>query len=161
MRFIPLTKGLWTTVDDEDYERLMVHKWHAEKHGHSFYAVRRVFRSNNARIFMHHEVMDGKPPYGYETDHIDSNGINNQKRNLRNVTRSQNQMNLYHSRGNSQYKGVVWEKSHNKWKAQIGLDGTSTNLGRFDSEEDAARAYDAAASEHFGEFARLNFVVLP
>jgi len=159
MKFIPLSRGLWAIVDDEDYESLMVYKWHVLKISTGFYAARTKPRPDRGSVYMHHEVMGGKPSSGYETDHIDGSRLNNQKANLRNVTRSQNNMNRHHTCGVSKYKGVNWRKRVNKWRAAIGLDGKMRHLGLFESEEDAARAYDAAALEHFGEYSRLNFEV--
>lgn len=157
MKEIPLTQGKVALVDDEDYERLIVHKWHATRMRNVFYAVRHD-NCNPARrlIYMHHEII-GKPGLGFKADHVNNDSLANLKGNLRIVTDSQSNMNRRSYTGISRFKGVHWRKVDKKWKAQIQIDGTQKHLGYFISEEAAARAYDAAATELFGEYARLNF----
>ena len=103
---------------------------------------------------------------GYMPDEIDHiNGIRDDNRieNLRECTRSQNSANAPKRKSydgkitSSKYKGVYWYKRYQKWKAQIGKDGKMIHLGYFDSERDAAKAYDSKAKELFGEFAAVNF----
>lgn len=94
-------------------------------------------------------------PAGIEPDHIDGDRLNNRRSNLRPATRSLNQANRKRPRNNtSGYKGVSFNQG--KWQATISKDGRYHCLGRFDSAEDAARAYDKAAIEMFGSFARTN-----
>jgi AP2 domain len=100
---------------------------------------------------MHSLIVDYPKP-----DHIDGNGLNNQRSNLRPATASQNCINR-RTWGRSAYRGVSWFKLYSKWNAAISYQRKSRNLGYFASEEDAARAYDAAARELHGAFARLNF----
>lgn len=157
MREIPLTQGQVALVDDEDFERLSVYKWHAVRTGRTFYAARHGPKPDYRMIYMHHEVMGGKPESGFEADHIDGDDLNNQKSNLRWVTVNQNQMNQHRIRGVSRFKGVSRSYNRNKWRVHITLNGRPRHVGSFTSEEDAARAYDAAALKHFGEYARLNF----
>lgn len=95
-----------------------------------------------------------------EIDHINNQRDDNRIENLRNTTRSQNGKNRSIETGRtSQYKGVYWNKEKNKWKAHIKINGKPKYLGYFTSEEDAARAYDRAAIEHFGIYAKLNFPI--
>ena len=95
-----------------------------------------------------------------EIDHINHIRDDNRLENLRDVTRSQNGMNSSIETGRtSQYKGVHWAKKANKWKAQIGINGKQKYLGYFTIEIEAARAYDRAALEHFGIYAKLNFPI--
>jgi len=157
MQGILLTQDLVALVDDEDFERLSGYRWHARRNRHIFYAQRSSPRPNRYIIHMHHEVMGVRPPDGYRFDHRDGNGLNNQKSNLRLVTRSQNNMNQRCTVGTSNLKGVCWSLSHNKWQASIQSDGERKFLGYFESEEDAGRAYDVAALKYFGEYARFNF----
>lgn len=97
-----------------------------------------------------------------EGDHINGNGLDNRRANLRRCTRQQNSWNkparrLVTRRPTSRYKGVSWDKARCKWRAELRTDGVIQLHKRFDSEIEAARAYDAAARFHFGEFAFLNF----
>jgi len=93
-----------------------------------------------------------------EVDHIDRNRKNNRASNLRPCTSTQNHTNtLKQSNNKSGYKGVCWDKKRGKWLSQIAFQKKHFHLGRYDRIEDAARAYDSAATKYFGEFARLNF----
>lgn len=103
-------------------------------------------------ILMHQLIMDAK-----WVDHRDGNGLNNRRDNLRLTTPTLNQANSKKRPGSSQYKGVTWDAGHGKWKAKINKHYKRTFLGLYIVEEDAAQAYDDAARQMFGEFARLNF----
>jgi hypothetical protein len=101
-----------------------------------------------------HKMLTGWP----QTDHIDHNGLNNQRSNLRPATGGRNLQNARKRAGaSSVHKGVSWDSSHSKWLARICVDGHQRFLGYCLSEEDAARAYDSAAREAFGAYACLNF----
>lgn len=91
-----------------------------------------------------------------EIDHIDGNGLNNQKANLRECSRSQNNMNQHKTSGTSKYKGVYYHKLRKKWSAFITLNRKAMYLGLFSSEIEAAEAYNTKAKELFGAFAYLN-----
>jgi len=174
MKEIELTQGMVALVDDEDYDYLMQWKWYAVKCRHTCYAFRSIGDNKHRRRFpMHRAILN--TPIGMETDHIDHNGLNNQKENLRVCTKSQNQMNKK-PRGKSRFLGVNYyiqkAKRYSKkedgikvyvypgrWMAHIQTDHEKITLGYFDIEEDAARAYDEAAIKYHGEFANLNFPV--
>lgn len=149
-KLIPLTKGRFAIVDDEDFDFLMQWHWCTTHYG---YACR---SSVHGETMMHRLIM--KSPKGFDTDHIDGNPLNNQKSNLRicshrdNIRWASGQRN-----SSSRFKGVTFDKQTNKWRASIKIDGKYIGIMRCDSEEDAARAYDAKAHELFGNFARLNF----
>ena len=88
-------------------------------------------------------------------DHKDRNGFNYAWGNLREATHSQNCANKIARKDNtSGFKGVTWDKQHQRWRAHIGVNYKKLNLGRYDSLEDAAKAYAAAAEKHFGDFSR-------
>ena len=145
---IPLTKGKFALVDPENYEMLMQWQWHYISGG---YAVRKPKES----IYMHRIIM--KTPIGMDTDHINGDKLDNRKSNLRIVTRSQNRMNQHKPRKNK-YKGVSFSEKENKWQASLGTRDNRIWAGYHDTQEEAARAYNAAAKQHFGEFAKLNDV---
>lgn len=96
-------------------------------------------------------------PKGKEVDHKDGNGLDNQKSNLRLCTHKQNTRNSISIKGTSIYKGVFWCKDRLKWRAGIKNNYKTINLGYYESEVNAAFAYDKAAIKYFGEYARLNF----
>lgn len=158
MKELSLTHGRVALVDDEDYERLSAFVWqHAAKSDPRFtgYAVRYVTENKKTRrVWMHREVLGA--PAGLEVDHINGNGLDNRRENLRLATRQQNARNR-RPWGASRYLGVTWLATEGCWKAQIKTAGRLAYLGRHRSEAVAAAAYDKAAMEHFGEFARLNF----
>ncbi len=164
MRTIPLSgkkaAGRVALVDDEDYELVASHVWRVyeetrvgRRHGpYAFASIRRV-DGRRTMIYMH-KLLTGWS----QTDHKNHDGLDNQRTNLRPVTRAQNQQNARPYAGcTSPYRGVYWNRQRRTWQAQISTDGRRRNLGRFASEEDAARAFDGAALAAWGEYAYLNF----
>lgn len=151
---IPLTQGKVALVDDDDYERLSMYKWNAANDG---YASRAPAGRPRPVEFMHRVILNAPPDM--QADHINGNRLDNRKVNLRLCTLTQNNRNRakWSTATSSRYKGVSWSKQAQKWLAQITVDWRNRYLGIFLVEEDAARAYDAAAKQYFGEFARLNF----
>ena len=159
-RRIPLTRGQYAIVDPEDYERLAQYKWHANENGRTYYAARAV-RGKNGRYryhSMHREILPvGK---GLFVDHINHDGWDNRKANLRPATRTQNCRNsLKRARKGwvSQYKGVAWRAKSQLWEALITVNYRHIFLGSFRTEVEAAQAYDRAALRYHREFACLNF----
>jgi len=148
MKEIKLTQGKVALVDDEDFDYLNQFKWHASKSRKTFYAS----RGKNPAIKMHRFIMKTKE--GLQVDHIDHNGLNNQKNNLRNCTIHQNNMNK--GMGEKEYMRGIY-KAKNRFRSIITLNYKSYSIGFFKTEEEAARAYDQKAKEMFGEFANLNF----
>ena len=142
-------------VDDEDYERLNEYKWNLAK---PYYASTNIYINNERTMKrMHLLILDGIK--GKEIDHIDGNGLNNQKNNLRLVNRSQNCMNRNKRKNcSSKYKGVSWDKNEKKWRVHICINKKIKYLGRFENEIKAANAYNKAAKELFNEYANLNEV---
>ena len=158
-RRIPLTQGKYAIVDPEDYERLNKHKWYAIKSANTFYASRCYsFRNKRNYIQMHREII--RPPDYLLVDHINHNGLDNRKANIRLATRAQNNFNkLIFKRkdSSSKYKGVSRHKYKKIWRARICVNGEHILIGHFKEEIHAAKAYDKAAKEYHGEFAALNF----
>lgn len=104
--------------------------------------------------FICNQAILGPSPIGFLPDHIDGDRLNNQRVNLRRVTRGQNALNGGVPRNNSSgFRGVSWHKSSKTWQAYITVAGRRLYLGQFAGIKDAARAYDRAAVKHFGEFA--------
>lgn len=159
MKKIPLSQGLFALVDDEDFEYLNQFKWYAYKSRSTFYAGRKLRLGVNKRqiIVMHREIL-GLKYSEIKGDHIDHNGLNNQRHNLRIATNSENCKNQKPRIGfSSKYKGVCWHKRDEKWNAAIFEEGKKKHLGYFTNEIEAAKAYDNAAKIYFKEFACLNF----
>ncbi|MHC4216612.1 MAG: HNH endonuclease [Planctomycetota bacterium] len=151
---IELSWGKWAIVDAEDYEMLKRYKWLALEKGRSLYA--KTYHLNGKSLHMHRLIMNA--PSGLVVDHINHNGLDNRKSNLRLCTRLENQRNARPSRGgSSKYKGVCWHKASKQFAVQISFEGKRLWLGYFKDETDAAKAYDKKARELFGEFAYLNF----
>jgi len=152
IRRIPLTRGKFALVDAADYEWLSRHRWSCRGGGNP-YAAR---FQNGKVIWMHREIM--QTPEGMVVDHIDGNGLNDLRFNLRNCTHQQNVHNLSKAaHGSSIYKGVWKDKHKEKWYAKICHKGVRYWLGTFYDEIEAARAYDHKAVELFGIYARPNF----
>mgnify|MGYP001400238116 CR=1 FL=1 len=163
VREIKLTQGYVALVDDEDFENISKYVWCTSKWNNSIYAVTNICDQDGKRktLKMHRLILNLK--VGQECDHMDHNGINNQKSNLRHVTHQQNLSNTRKQRTahngmcSSKYKGV--KKHKGKWVSQIQLNYQQIYIGIFISEEEAARAYDIKARELFGEYSNLNFPV--
>ena len=157
MKRIPLTQGKFAIVNDEDFDRLNSFKWYAHEDRNTYYAVRTI-RQNGKRktILMHREIMELKAGDGRQTDHINHDGLDNRRDKLRICTNAENHYNQKPGKGTSKYKGCSWYKRDKKWQARIRLNSKLIHLGLFDSEIEAAKAYDAKAKELFGEFACVN-----
>jgi len=149
---IPLTRGKVAIIDDEDYELVSQYKWYAMKMGNGkLYAASKF---NRRVVYMHRLLMLHSI---VEVDHINGLTLDNRRLNLRVVTRSQNSMNKQKQlNSTSKYKGVCWHSRDRRWQARITLDNKTRSLGYFSTEEEAAQAYNLAASNLFGEYAKLN-----
>lgn len=135
MKEIPLTKGYVTIVDDEDYDKLIQYKWFSQVCKKTVYARRSI--SKHKKSAMHRDIFNH--PKGFQIDHIDGNGLNNTRANLRVVT----------SRGNAQNKhikkwhllGVVFDHHAKRWQSKICINGKSKHLGCFSTEQEASDKY--------------------
>jgi hypothetical protein len=159
MKEIKLTQGKFAIVDDCDYAYVSKFRWHARrdtrKQGDVWYAARNVKTATKTTIgLMHRELLGVEP--GLMVDHVDGDGLNNRRENIRTCTVKQNNCNQRKRDGSSLFKGVSLIRSSGKWRASIKIDGASRNLGNYPTEREAAAAYDATAASAFGNFARLN-----
>lgn len=164
-RLIPLSKGYEAIVDDADFDMLSKHRWSATVEYHSdglvqqIYAIRWTRRyPNNARYHqMMHRFILGLSK-GEKCDHINHDGLDNRRHNLRVCSTTQNAQNKRWSPRlkTSQFKGVSRDKFNGVWKAHIQVNGQPYDLGRFQSEVAAAQAYNVAALQAFGAFAFVN-----
>jgi hypothetical protein len=146
---IPLTQGFSAFVDVADYDRVRLLKWRVKRNGRTNYAVS---DTGGKRAYMHRVVL------GVDTlvDHIDSDGLNNRRSNLRVLDSKSNiRRKRPNARGTSRFKGV--SRFRERWQSTIKVNDRSIWLGSFFTEEMAARAYDDAAKHYFGEHAFLNF----
>lgn len=160
MTQIKLTRGYVAAIDDADAPLVTQHSWCAAVHGEGYIIAsrrlpgpRKPYKSQTLG-----EFLIGKKK-GYEIDFIDGNSLNNQRNNLRHVTRSLNWAGRKKRKNcSSQYKGVTWNQSKQLWQAYITYLGHHYHLGRFRDEQEAALAYNRKAMELFGEYARLNVI---
>jgi DNA-binding XRE family transcriptional regulator len=169
MKTIPLhgkkAAGRVAIVDDEDYDLVMRYRWNVQENTKPGQRSGPYARTNlpdkrpggryrQRALFMHNLIADYPKP-----DHIDGNGLNNQRSNLRPATTAQNIVNARRKPSNatSRYAGVSRVSSGRKWNARITCERTILSLGYYADEEEAALAYDKAARELYGDYARLNF----
>lgn len=166
MRWIKLDKGKRTSVDDEDYARLVGLAWLATwcPGDRRWRAVRSGKAGEPKMIYMHRVIM--RAGRGELVDHASRDTLDNQKDNLRKCTRAQNAWNSRRriSGKTSRYKGVCFNDGNvigHPWRATITVNGKQKYLGFHKTQRAAAWAYDLAAREHFGEFALTNFKERP
>lgn len=147
-----------TIIDEDDYDRVMRMNWAPQPSGLSVYAVTKSLRY----IPKHHQRLHAyiiKAEHGQIVDHINGDTLDNRKANLRIVTAAENVRNSRRPTfvgKTSKFKGVTWHSGRERWLAKIAFEGVTSPLGVFSHEEDAARAYDRAAIELFGQYARTN-----
>lgn len=155
--FVPLSGGHWAIIDTEDIPLVDGYYWQGKPSGGTVYAQRSERDGSRETVKMHRQIL-GLPPLTPQVDHIDRNGWNNRRSNLRTVTAAQNTANAGPQRNSSTgYKGVTARPKRGVWEASIMIEGRTHYLGRFDSAEDAAKAHDSAALEAWGEYAYQNF----
>jgi hypothetical protein len=153
MKEIQLTQGKVAIVDDEDFEYLNQWKWQACKKGYVWYAERTTEKSYIKKHYkMHREIM--KPADGVMIDHVNGDGLDNRKSNLRFCNKSQNYANCRVRSDNSTgYKGVTYDKKNKKFAAKMVVGDVNIWIGRFDTAEMAAKEYNKAAILYHGDFA--------
>ena len=164
MKTVPLSgakaAGRVALVNDADYKLVSQYRWFVMERKiegqrtRGPYAGAWIRHDGRRVLLLMHKLITGWPL----TDHKNHDGLDNRRRNLRNATKAQNNQNSRSRLGSSsQYKGVHWSTRQQRWRANIAHEGRVRSLGVFMSEEDAARAYDAAALQLYGEYAVLNF----
>lgn len=154
-RRISTSDKRYVIVDRKNYVRLSAYNWRTIPSAYTRYALGHIAGGEHS-VRMHRLIMNAPPEK--DVDHINGNGLDNRESNLRLCVQSQNGANRGLGRNNtSGFKGVSYHQARKYWKAEIKVNYKPIFLGRFDKAEDAARAYDRAAIEYFGEFAFLNF----
>ncbi|MDE2434711.1 MAG: HNH endonuclease [Sphingomonadales bacterium] len=155
MKQIELSAGRGIVlVSDCDFEALSAFRWHLHSAGYAYRAQKKSGKQTN--FLMHRQIM--QPEKSMLVDHINGNRLDNRRENLRLATHAQNACNNAAIVGTSARRGVSWHTSRGKWRATIKVDGRARHVGYFATEDDAAAAYDKAATDLHGEFARLNEV---
>lgn len=155
MQRVELTQGKFALVDDTDMELVSQHRWRAQQLGQLWYAV----RSTHTHQYLMHRMILGLVDSSHliTVDHINGDGLDNRRENLRVANKAQQIANSGSRAGTSRYKGVSYDARRNKWRMAIVVGGVQTSKS-FSSEQDAARAYNTAAIQAWGEYAKLNDV---
>lgn len=159
---IALYGGFEAIVDANDYDWLMKYNWAVNNNGYAYRPSLIADNKKGAAILMHRQIMN--TPQGMDTDHINGNKLDNRRANLRICTNAQNMRNAkkhYGDKATSKYKGVSWKKRQQRWQAAIAVDDKDIHLDTFSTDIEGAIAYNEAAKKYYGEFARLNEIVIP
>lgn len=144
-----MTQGKVAFVDDDDFDFLNQWKWYAHKNNNTFYADHAfTVGCRKQKIKRMHHIIMGDPPMGLMIDHVDGNGLNNCRENLRFVTRRQNAQNSHRMFKTSKYPGVSFVKRENKWRSLVWINGIRKELGSFPTEEMAYGAYCAEINKN-------------
>lgn len=153
----PTFQNTFALVDDLDFENLNKFKWYAHSQRGKLYAKRNIQVGDNQKTLSMHTAILGHLN-GKEIDHRNMITLDNQRHNLRHCTRAENQRNRpAQSNNTSGYKGVSWSKKDRKWVAHTRYNDRKIYLGSFTKAIKAAQAYDKAALQYHGDFAKLNF----
>lgn len=157
VKIITTTKGYKIRVDEEDFKIISGYKWTVAKDKNNLYAVTYFFENKKQKSVRMHRLIMGVLDSRNFIDHKDGDGLNNSRSNLRVCDNSQNMANRVSCKNSSsKFKGVSWSKKSRKWQSTIRKNGKLYSLGYFENEIEAALAYNKAAIEKHGEFAKLN-----
>ena len=147
--------GTECIFDSEDYEKLKEYRWRLIRGRTNLYAGAETYGSETKRVLMHRLVMNC--PEDMVVDHINGDGLDNRKENLRVATRSQNSKNRkVNSNNTSGYKGVTFDQTSGSYRASIMCDYEIIHLGLFSTAEEAAQAYADASAKYHGEYGRTH-----
>ena len=150
--------GLFAICEWGDFDLVKGYKWNLSskiKSGCNYAQAWDSHKTSERRqIRMHSLIM--QTPVGMYVDHINGDGLDNRRSNLRVVTHQQNTFNQSQHGGTSGFKGVCFDSETGLWRAYIQANKKRLSLGRHGTEIEAAKAYDTAAKEYFGEYAKLN-----
>jgi hypothetical protein len=154
---VPLTRGKFALIDDADASRVLQHRWRVRQAPHTSYAITdiRNQRGELHTVSMHRFILE--PEAGLVVDHLDDNGLNNTRANMRLCSQAENAARVRRPTSRSGYRGVNRQVLASTWVARICYRGQQIDLGSYPTAEQAARAYDAKARELHGDHARLNF----
>lgn len=158
MKKISLTQGKFAIVDDEDFESVNQYKWLARVSNEIWYAARGIRNGKKTHlIHIHRFIMGLDSDNKYVIDHINHDGLDNRKINLRICTQKENTLNRRPKQISSTRKGVGLDAKNKKWRSFININQIYYHLGYFDTENEAGKMYDKVALAEFGEFACVNF----
>jgi hypothetical protein len=148
----------WTILDREDYYKFGNIKWALGGRKNNFYAIGGIRNKDGEleKVSLHRLILN--PPENKLVDHRNGNGLDNRRENLRLATHAQNMLNRRKQKNtSSKFIGVYFDKQTGKWRAKIKVNSKTMHIGRFDSELQAALAYDRTAKLYHGEFSKFNF----
>jgi len=152
MRKVSLTNGGVSLVDDQDFSKVSGYKWFRKRND---YNGEVAVTTGRPREYLHRLVMEA--PKGMNIDHINGNGLDNRRKNLRICTPAENSRNSkIYSNNTSGFKGLTWHKGSKRWIVRLTKNYKRIHIGYFTDVLEAAKAYNAAAIKHFGGFAKLN-----
>src|SRR6478609_1112312 len=147
---IELTQGYFATIDDEDYDLVNQHLWCLKVGRNTNYAKTNIVVDGKRRTLLMHQLIMNTSGRENPVDHVNRNGLDNRKNNLRKATCQQNKRNsVKDHNSHSSYKGVSYRKETNKFRARITINRKTINIGNFINEIYAAKSYDEAAKFHF------------
>jgi len=150
--YIKLTRGQECVIDVEDMNKLRIHQWcSSSADNNRFYAATHIRINGKLKQKTMHRVLMGDPK-GFPIDHINRDGLDNRRSNLRVASALLNSLNRESDRGaTSKYLGVFWETYSGKWRARIHIDGKSKHVGRYKDEREAGICRARAFVSHYGE----------